>query len=120
VGKLKQPNSAQAQSRAERNIGGARRYLRIPEGKFVGQPLKMAPFMKDDFRAIYDNPHGTRRAIISRGRKNAKTTESAMILLLHLCGPEAKAEQQLFSAAQSRDQAAVLFALAAKMVRMSP
>ncbi len=80
----------------------------------------MADFMKEDFRAIYDNPAGTRRAIISRGRKNAKTTESAMILLLHLCGPEFKANSQLFSAAQSRDQAAVLFALAAKMVRMSP
>jgi phage terminase large subunit-like protein len=80
----------------------------------------MADFMKDDFRAIYDNPHGTRRAIISRGRKNAKTTESAMILLVHLCGPEAKPNSQLFSAAQSREQAGVLFSLAAKMVRMSP
>jgi phage terminase large subunit-like protein len=80
----------------------------------------MAEFMREDFRAIYDNPHGTRRAIISRGRKNAKTTESAMILLLHLCGPEARPNSQLFSAAQSREQAGVLFALAAKMVRMSP
>lgn len=86
----------------------------------MGQPLKMAEFMKDDFKAIYDNPHGTRRAIITRGRKNAKTTESAMILLLHLVGPEAKANSQLYSAAQSREQAAVLFSLAAKMVRMSP
>jgi phage terminase large subunit-like protein len=80
----------------------------------------MAPFMREDFRAIYDNKHGTRRAIISRGRKNAKTTESAMILLLHLCGPEARTNSQLFSAAQSRDQASVLFGLASKMVRLSP
>ena len=71
------------QTRAERNIAWCERHLRLPEGKFVGQPLKMAEFMKDDFRAIYDNPHGTRRAIISRGRKNAKTTESAMIVALH-------------------------------------
>src|SRR5690606_36320796 len=70
--------------------------------------------------AIYDNPVGTRRAIISRGRKNAKTTESAMILLLHLGGPEAKRNSQLYSAAQSRDQAAILFELASKMIRMSP
>lgn len=76
--------------------------------------------MRDDFVAIYDNPNGTRRAIISRGRKNAKTTESAMILLLHLCGPEARPNSQLYSAAQSRDQAALLFALAAKMVRLNP
>lgn len=53
-------------------------------------------------------------------RKNAKTTFSACILLLHLCGPEHKLNSQLFSAAQSRDQAAILFGLAAKMVRMSP
>lgn len=107
-------------TRAERNIAWCEKHIRIPEGRFVGQPLRLAPFMKDDFRAIYDNPAGTRRAIISRGRKNAKTTESAMILLLHLCGPEARENSQLNSAAQSRDQAALLFSLAAKMVRLSP
>lgn len=111
---------AKQQSRAERNIAWCEKHLRIPEGKFVGRPLKMADFMQEDFRAIYDNPEGTRRAIISRGRKNAKTTESAMMLLLHLCGPEARPNSQLYSAAQSRDQAAVLFGLAAKMVRLSP
>ncbi len=107
-------------SRAERNIAWAERFIRIPEGRFVGKPLKLAEFMRDDFRLIYDNPHGTRRAIISRGRKNAKTTESAIILLLHLVGPEAKPNSQLFSVAQSRDQASVLFSLAAKMIRLSP
>lgn len=107
-------------TRAERNIAWCERLIRIPEGKFVGKPLKMAEFMKDDIRAIYDNPHGTRLAILSRGRKNAKTTYSAMTVLLHLAGPEAKRNSQLFSAARSRDQAAVLFALAAKMVRLSP
>lgn len=64
------------QTRAERNISWCEKHLRIPEGKFVGQPLKMAEYMKDDFRAIYDNPNAlTRRAIISRGRKNAKSLE---------------------------------------------
>lgn len=115
--RAKSPGS---ETRAERNIRWAEDNLRIPEGKFVGQPLKMAPFMRDDFVAIYDNPVGTRRAIISRGRKNAKTTESAIILLLHLCGPEARPNSQLFSAAQSREQASILFILASKMVRLSP
>jgi len=50
---------------------------------------------------------------------NAKTTLSAFLLVLHLCGPEARPNSQLYSAAQSRDQAAILFALAAKIVRMS-
>lgn len=109
-------------TRSQINIDWVHKYCRVPEGKFVGQPLRLAPFMQDDFRAIYDNPHGTRRAIITRGRKNAKTVEAALILLLHLCGPEAKKRQnsQLNSAAQSRDQAAILFSLAAKIVRLSP
>ena len=54
------------------------------------------------------------------GRKNAKTATSAFLLLLHLVGPEAKANSQLYSAAQSREQASLLFSLAAKIVRMSP
>jgi phage terminase large subunit-like protein len=114
------PKTKKAKSRAERNIAWVEKYCRIPEGKFVGKPLKLAPYMVEDFRLIYDNPHGTRRAIITRGRKNAKTTEAAVLVLLHLCGPEAKANSQLNSAAQSRDQAGILFALAAKMVRLSP
>lgn len=107
-------------TRAERNIRWCEAHIRIPEGKFVGQPLKMAEFMKEDFRAIFDNPHGTRRAIISRGRKNAKTVETAMLMLLYLVGPEAAPNSQLYSAARSREQAAILFNLAAKMCRMNP
>ena len=61
----------------------------VPEGKFVGQPLKLQDWQKDILRAIYDNPHGTRRAIISMGRKNSKSTLSACLLLAHLCGPPA-------------------------------
>jgi hypothetical protein len=71
-------------------------YLRIPEGKFVGGKLEVAEFMREDLRAVYDNPHGTRRAIISRGRKNGKTIEAAMIVLLHLCGVEARRNSQLY------------------------
>lgn len=107
-------------TRADRNIAWIEKHCRIPEGEFVGRPLKVADFMREDLAAIYNNEAGTRRAILSRARKNAKTVEAALILLLHLCGPEATVNSQLYSAAQSREQAAVLFALAAKMVRMSP
>lgn len=95
-------------------------HCHIPEGKFVGQKVKLRPWQRDAIEKIYNNPHGTRRAILSFGRKNAKTTLSAFLLLLHLCGREAKANSQLYSAAQSRDQAAIIFGLAAKIVRMSP
>jgi len=107
-------------SRAADNIAWIEQYCRIPEGKDAGKPVKLRPFQKKIIRGIYSSP--TRRAIISFGRKNAKTTLSAFLLLLHLCGPEgAKTPNaQLYSAAQSREQAALLFALAAKIVRMSP
>lgn len=108
------------QSRAQRNIAWIERHCRIPEGRDVGKPVVLRDWQKVELVKIYDNPHGTRRAILSFGRKNGKTALAAFILLLHLCGPEAKTNGQLVSAAQSRDQAAILFALAAKVVRMSP
>ncbi len=92
----------------------------MPEGRDVGKPVKLRKWQCDELRKIYDNPAGTRRAIISFGRKNGKTALAAFLLLLHTCGPEARPNSQLYSAAQSRDQAAILFALAAKTVRMSP
>lgn len=111
---------AKTLTRAERNIRWIETYCRVPEGRLVGQNVKLRPWQKDELRKIYDNPHGTRRAIVSFGRKNGKTALAAFLCLLHLCGPEAKANSQLFSAAQSRDQAGILFSLAAKTVRMSP
>jgi phage terminase large subunit-like protein len=94
----------------------------VPEGKHVGQKLKLFDWQKVELRKIYDNSHGTRRAIISTPRKNAKTTLCACLLLNHLCGPSArgKPNSQLYSAAQSRDQAAIVFSLACKMVRLNP
>lgn len=105
-------------TRGERNCRWIEAHCKIPEGRLVGQPVKLREFQRRVICGIYDTP--TRRAIISFGRKNAKTALAAFLLLLHLCGPEARQNSQLFSAAQSRDQAAVLFALAAKCVRMSP
>ncbi|CAB4121493.1 Terminase large subunit, Lambdalikevirus-type [uncultured Caudovirales phage] len=105
-------------TRGDRNVSWIESHCRIPEGKFVGQPVALRPWQQKIIKGIYDTP--TRRAIISFGRKNAKTTLSCFLLLLNLCGPEAKANSQLYSAAQSREQAAILFALAAKVVRMSP
>ena len=93
----------------------------VPEGQHVGKKLKLYDWQKREIERIYDNPAGTRRAILSFGRKNGKTTFAACLLLAHLCGPPAKSRpnSQLFSAAQSRDQAGIIL-LAAKMVRLNP
>ncbi|HJQ61187.1 MAG TPA: terminase TerL endonuclease subunit [Vineibacter sp.] len=91
----------------------------MPEGKLAGQPVKLRAWQKRELLRIYDNPAGTRRAILSFGRKNGKSAMAAFLLLLHLCGPEAVANSQLYSAAQSRDQAGLVFKLARLMVEMS-
>lgn len=105
-------------SRGLRNIRWIESMCRIPDGKLVGRPVRLTVAQKKWIRAIYDTP--TRTFILSMARKNAKTATSAFLLLLHLCGPEAKPNSQLYSAAQSRDQAAILFGYASKVVRMSP
>ena len=118
MGKLKA--KPKAQTRGEANIEWIEKYCRVPEGKGVGNPVKLRPWQKAELIKIYDNPAGTRRAVISFGRKNGKTSLAAFLMLLHLCGRESKQNSQLFSAAQSRDQAALIFNLAAKIVRLSP
>ena len=116
----KRKSSGKVETRAERNIRWIEAYCKVPEGRLVGQPVKLRPWQRAELVKIYDNPSGTRRAILSFGRKNGKTALSAFILLLHLVGPESSPNSDLFSAAQSRDQAAILFRLAQKIVLMSP
>jgi len=84
----------------------------------VGRPMVLRDWQREIIKGIYDSP--TRNALISFARKNGKTALTACLLLLHLVGPEAMPNSQLYSAGRSRRQAAVLFELAAKMVRMSP
>ncbi|WP_137138223.1 terminase large subunit [Pseudomonas asiatica] len=107
-------------TRAEKIIAFIERYCVTPEGADVGKPLRLAEFQRQFIRDVYDNPHGTRRAILSVARKNGKSGLIAGLLLAHLVGPEAKQNSQLVSGAMSRDQAALVFNLAAKMVQLSP
>ena len=107
-------------TRADRNIIWIEKNCRIPDGQHVGKPVVLRDWQRLEMRRIYNNPHGTRRAILSFARKNGKTSFVAFLLLLHLVGPEALPNSQLYSAAQARDQAALLFSLAAKCIRMSP
>lgn len=109
---------AKLSARAQRNIAWIQDHLYVPDGRLVGQKVKLSPAQKEWIELIYGSP--TRMFICSLPRKNGKTSLSAFIVLLHLVGPEAISNGQLFSAAQSRDQAAILFSLAAKCVRLSP
>ena len=107
-------------TRAERVIRFIEKFCVTPEGADVGKPLRLADFQKQFIRDIYDNPAGTRRAYLSIARKNGKSGLIAGLLLAHLVGPEAKQNSQIVSGALSRDQAALVFGLASKMVMQSP
>ena len=110
---------ARKDSNGNRVIRFIETYCIIPEGEHVGKPLKLAPFQKRFILAVYDNRAGTRRAYLSIARKNGKTGLIAGLVLAHLVGPMAVLNGRLVSGARSRDQAAQVFELAAKMVHLS-
>jgi len=106
--------------RSQKIIKFIERYCVAPEGKYVGQPIKLLPFQKKFIKEVYDNPAGTSRAYLSVARKNGKSALIASLVLAHLVGPEARQNSQIISGARSRDQASLVFKLAEKMVRLSP
>lgn len=107
-------------TRAARIVEFIERYAMTPDGEQVGRPMVLAEFQRKFITDVYDNPAGTRRAYLSIARKNGKTGLIAALLLAHLVGPEARQNAQIVSGAMSRDQAALVFNLASKMVQLSP
>ena len=95
-------------TRGEKVIAFIEAYCKTPEGAKVGSSLKLADFQREFITDIYDNPHGTRRAILGIARKNGKSALIAALMLAHICGPEAKLNTQIVSGAQSRDQASLV------------
>ncbi|MFC0988590.1 terminase large subunit [Pasteurella multocida] len=104
----------------EKVIAFIEKYCLVPEGALVGQPIKLEDFQKNFIFEVYDNPNGTNHGILSIGRKNGKTALIACLLLAHLVGPVAVLNSQIVSGALSREQAALVFNLAVKMVQLHP
>ena len=97
--------------------------LRVPEGMDQGAPLIMRPWQKDIIMPVYGpvDENGiriVRKAIYSVAKKNGKTPLIAGIALGHLIGPEAKSNEQLYSAAFERDQAALTYRYMKQMIEM--
>lgn len=61
-----------------------------------------------------------RRAILSIARKNGKTALIAALVLVHLVGPEAIRNGEIYSAANDREQAAQVFKVARQIVEADP
>jgi phage terminase large subunit-like protein len=107
--KRRAPRSEGELTRAGAVIEFIEKFLLVSEGARVGKPVELLDFQKEIIRGSYDDD--TRRAIVSFGRKNGKTSLTAMLLLAHLVGPVWRRNAQIFSAAQSWDQAAIVFNL---------
>lgn len=95
-------------------------HCRVPEGRRVGEAMVLETFQRAWIYDTFDNPAGTRRSILSMARKNGKTSLIAAILLCMIVGPLARQNAQCVSGAMAREQAAVVYKLALKMVGFSP
>ena len=107
-------------TRGERVCKFVERYLRIPEGKHVGEPFRLMRFQEAFILATLDNSAGTSRAYCSIARKNGKSALIAAICLAFIVGPEARLNSQIISGARSRDQASLIFRLMQRMIGLSP
>jgi phage terminase large subunit-like protein len=85
----------------------------------------LLPWQKHFIRDIYeptfaDGRRVVRRAILSMARKNGKTALIAAIALAHLVGPEARPNAEIYSAANDRDQAGIVYKFARQIVELDP
>lgn len=85
----------------------------------------LGDFQKEFIYDVYaehapDWTRRVRRAILSIARKNGKTALIAALVLVHLIGPEAIENGEIYSAANDREQAAQVFKVAAQIVRADP
>ena len=99
-------------------------FIVIPSGKGAGEKFKLRKFQKLFINAVYGKEDNlfrriVRRAILSMARKNGKSVFIAALVLVHLAGPERVLNGEIYSAANDRDQAALIFKYAAQMVRAS-
>lgn len=106
-------------TRGEKVCKFIEKHCRVPEGELVGNPIVLEQFERDFILDVYDNPYKTTLAILTLARKNGKTCLIACLLLAHIAGPEAVQNSQIGSGAMSRDQAALVFKLASKMISLN-
>lgn len=100
------------QTRVERMIDWIEK-LPVTSGMLAGTKFKLRDWQKDILRGIYgtdaDGKRIVRQALITMPRKNGKTGLTAMLALAHLCGPEAEARGQIYSAAAEQNQASLIY-----------
>lgn len=113
-------------ARAERNCAWIEKWLKVTKGGGVGEAFRLRQWQRDFIYDVYAPVYEetgrrvVRRAVFSVARKNGKTELSAALILLHLIGPEAEVNGELYSAANDKEQAAVVFEAVRQMIELTP
>src|SRR3990170_373278 len=99
------------------------RSLKHTKGRWAGVPFNLQPFQEKRIREIFGrlNADGTRQyriVYLEEPRKNGKSEEAAAGLKLLAADGEMGAE--VYGAAYSREQAGIVYRVAAGMTRQSP
>jgi phage terminase large subunit-like protein len=87
--------------------------LPITAGAHAGRKMKLRPWQRREIEQVYRTDRKGLRIVrtwlFTLPRKNGKTALAAALALCHLCGPEAEARGQVYSAAADKYQAALLY-----------
>ena len=92
-------------------------------GKWAGRPFILTPWQREFVYEVFANVDAkgfriTRRAFLQIARKQGKS-ELAAAIALFLLGADGEESPQVYGAAQDRDQASLVFDVAAQMVHRS-
>jgi phage terminase large subunit-like protein len=97
---------------------------RHTKGRFAGDPFILAPWQRDYVAEVFGNVNArsglrrTRTAFLSVARKNGKS-ELAAAIALYMLAADGEQGPEVYGAAFDRDQASIVFDVAAQMVRQS-
>lgn len=109
---------------ADRAFGFFETVLKLSEGQFEGLPFNLHPSQAFIIGSLFgwkraDGTRRFRRAYIEQGKGNGKSPLAGGIGLYGMTA-DGEAGAQIYAAAAKKDQAAILFQDACKMVRAAP
>lgn len=112
------------ESRALRAVNFFERILRHCDGEWAGQPFGLMDWQRDLVRTLFgtlrdDGTRQYRTCYVEIPRKCGKS-ETAAGIALYLLVADNEMGAQIYGAAGDRDQASIVFRVAAEMVRHSP
>ena len=99
--------------------------LPAPGGIYAGKKIKLLDWQKRFLTDVYGSQHEdgrrkVRRAILSVGRRQGKTLVCALLVLIHLIGPERKHDSTIYLAANDGEQARTAYKMAVTIARKTP